>query len=105
MTALEILTAARAKVAQGWVQGAYARGGCYCVSGAITEAVTGSPDLWPKSWADRASPWCVARELLSRAIGANSVDDIVSFNDAPGRTQAEVVAAFDKAIEMARGGR
>ena len=40
-----------------------------------------------------------AAEMFRLAIGW---DNIPGWNDAPGRTRAEVVAAFDKAIELAR---
>jgi hypothetical protein len=36
---------------------------------------------------------------LRRSIGQS---DIIAWNDSPGRTQAEVIAAFDKAIALAR---
>jgi hypothetical protein len=41
-----------------------------------------------------------ALEYLARAISAD-LEAIAAWNDAPGRTQADVLAAFDKAIELA----
>jgi hypothetical protein len=38
-----------------------------------------------------------------RAIGADRPNDIVTWNDQPGRTAAEVVAAFRAAAKLARG--
>jgi hypothetical protein len=42
-----------------------------------------------------------ALEYLARAIGVVPIDHIGKWNDAPERTQADVLAAYDKAIELA----
>ena len=97
MTTLEVLKAARAKIEKGWTQGAMARdkngvalscsdqdAACWCVMGA-TMAVT--HDI-PTTNA--------AIGFLRLAVG----DFAPRWNDTPGRTQAEVLAAFDKAIEL-----
>lgn len=96
-TALDVLRRARERVAKGWCRRAYARdsAGAEC---------------------DWDSP-AVASVCLSRALGApcdehtsaavNSAFDIVAaeavsyvhrWNDAPGRTQAEVLALLDRVI-------
>ena len=89
------LDEARALIERGWVQGSYenAHGNCFCSLGAI-EQVGG--DCWnelPELW-----------QPLAQAIGTNPCEGfaIATWNDAPGRTQAEVVEAFRKAAELAR---
>lgn len=90
----EKLRAARARIAKGWTQRASARtkggvpvwGGddraiCWCAVGALQ----GSPEAIP---------------LVRKAIGIPDECRISTWNDAPERTQAEVLAAFDKAIEL-----
>ena len=85
-----------------WTQNAYARGKsgrpvdpenkryavCWCAVGAISRiAAAGS------------APWWTARRPLERVIGQSCLPD---WNDTPGRTQAEVVAAFRAAAELAK---
>lgn len=96
MTPLEVLRAARAKIEQGWTQHAPGRDAngdpvdikratCWCAIGACYAA---SPlEQLP---ADEA----VA--MLSSVV-PNGLISI--FNDAPGRTQAEVLEVFDRAVE------
>jgi hypothetical protein len=96
MTPVEVLRAARAKIEQGWTQHAFARNGiepvpsrsvtatCWCAIGAITAA--------------NGSSSSSSEVFLERAVGT---DDVPAWNDAPGRTQAEVLAAFDRAIALA----
>lgn len=81
-TTKQILTEARELVSKGWVQGEYERDGCYCLVGAINE-VRGD-----------SHGYAEAIGTMFKLIG-NSLSD---WNDMPERTQAEVVAAFDKAI-------
>lgn len=90
MTTVEVLKAARGRIEKGWCQGigrivndngiAIA----WCAVGATAQ---GQEDLG----AD-------ADLYLECVIGTHA---ITSWNDAPGRTQAEVIAAFDKAIALA----
>jgi hypothetical protein len=99
------LREARALIERGWVQKDYARSKsgkvvdpansrsatCWCAAGAIGR-VNGR---WPNSG-------LLGMEQLSRAIGGDGHEaDILTWNDAPERTQAEVLAAFDRAIELA----
>lgn len=99
MTTVEVLKAARAKIEQGWCQGDAAQNSdgelcgsqdlnasCWCCVGAIG-AVT--------AYNEQATP---ALKAIRDAIGTPG---IAKWNDAKGRTQAEVLAAFDKAIELA----
>ena len=107
MTTTEILIAARAKIErpQDWIQGRFAvsslqnkvkptsrRASCWCALGAIA-AIT------------REDPNDVNDELywlLCRAMGLPDNEiAVAAWNDAPGRTHAEVLAVFDRAIEAA----
>lgn len=95
MTALEILKAAREKVAAGWTQKFYFREvagvGCFCAMGAVNEAAVVA------GYADHAG----ALDALKHAIDGVSEMSIVHWNDRAGRTKDEVLAAFDRAIELA----
>jgi hypothetical protein len=96
------LREARALIERGWTQGANARDEmgdrlfvdtdeavCFCMMGAIIAAVP--PDQL-----------LAAEHLLKRAVNDEGVE---YWNDAPERTQSEVLAAFDKAIELAEAGQ
>lgn len=98
MNTLDVLIAARAKIEQGWTQGKMARDNdgvsvrplsddatCWCAAGAITAA------------GSSAQPMLAARAALTKAVACR--DFIGVWNDKRGRTQAEVLAAFDRAIE------
>lgn len=92
MTTVEILCAAQALVGKGWCQGEYTakidgKPIAWCARGAVLAVCpTGASDA---SW------------LLWNVVN----EDIVHWNDAPGRTQAEVIQAFDRAIELAEAKR
>jgi endonuclease YncB( thermonuclease family) len=65
---------------------------CVCMIAALADA--GAGDLRSE-----------AREFLRKAVSpSNRYTDIATWNDRPGRTQAEVLAAFDRAIELAEAG-
>lgn len=98
MTPTEILRAARAKVEAGWCQGP-------CAIDANGEAV-GVNDV-------RACKWCMfgaincfvdgystAERLLNDVVVSMGHIGFINFNEAPDRTQQEVLAAFDRAIEL-----
>lgn len=86
-----------------WTQGAYGRDGygvglderelseakCFCVSGAIIRVGDGN-ELW------RA---CLRN--FEAAVG-DGFRSFIQWNDAPERTQAEVVSALRKAADIAR---
>jgi hypothetical protein len=85
------LREARALIERGWTQRAYERcDGSVCAMGAIEHACGGC-------WSDH--PDVVS--ALRRGIGVPQADDIFYWNDSVFRTQAEVLAAFDKAIKLA----
>jgi len=89
--ALKRLQIARDRVAAGWVQhtGLQSRNGRthYCASMAV---------LYQGHNAGLEE----AIESLCRAIGVTALNHVPTWNDAPDRTQAEVVAAYDRAIGL-----
>jgi hypothetical protein len=105
-TAEQILTEARALIAErGWCQHDYARSvdgvslgtrdaraAAFCMEGAVMGACI--------DWADVP----LALRFLERACPSIVSDKapVVAFNDAPARTREEVLAAFDRAIELAK---
>ena len=106
MTPTEILIAAREKIEQGWTQKTYARSEdgdsvaynspdaiCWCAVGAICAV-----DSSLSSAVDRAT------KILAETIEI-SRSSLTEWNDAPDRTQDEVLIAFGWAIEasMERG--
>lgn len=91
------LTEARRKVARGWSQGAFARSQagepvailapeacCFCAYGALYAV------------AERRG--YTAWQALGDVLGMRKIDSILTWNDAPGRTQADVLALYDRAI-------
>lgn len=97
---LAVLKKARALVARGWCQGAAARArnnrrvatdhagaSRFCAWGALARAAG------PKEHGMREATY-----LLCAILKVNGLSD---FNDAKGRTKAEVLAAFDRAIKLA----
>ena len=97
MTTLEVLRAARERIAKGWTRGTAARNAAgrsvnvrdpgavqFCAVGAIMAACDGDTDTA-----------CVIRDLFA---DANGLDDPVSTWNDSRRTQADVLAAFDRAI-------
>jgi hypothetical protein len=105
-TVAEKLREARALIAKGWTQDAEARNAagadiqdvdpafedvepvCWCAAGAIF-------------WATGIDEYSTAADVLVAAIGERTRHFIPQWNDAPERTQAEVLQAFDRAIELA----
>ena len=113
MNTLEVLIAARALVARGWTQRAYARDAqqnkihdlthpdvaCMCAVGAIiasdSEAVSERGTITDSLNALLGS---IEDQTSSRRAFTSASQLIASWNDAPERTQADVIAAFDRAI-------
>lgn len=106
--AIAVLREARKLLECGWCQGALARNAenekgllcdssacSWCVAGALKAAamaLTGLGDRWVRLGAkDRA------RRLLRSVIGLKS---ITQWNDDRERTQAEVLEAVDRAVEL-----
>jgi hypothetical protein len=88
------LREARALIERGWCQRAYGRD----ADGCSVYEDNPSAICWCASGAINAKADYAARRVFGEAIGT---DCIPGWNDAPERTQAEVLAAFDKAIELA----
>lgn len=87
MIAAKVLMSAKTKIEKGWCQGYLKRRGCYCTYGAIIYSTV----------SNKAS-----QQAIKAFLEANKIRDcITTWNDNQDRTQAEVLAAFDKAIELA----
>lgn len=103
---LAVLNGARKLIVDlGWTQKAFARDKngrslglrdsepvAYCSMGALWQVATQVEALQTPDVLD-------ARDCLAHAIGLPRPPDVISWNDAPTRTQGEVVAAFDAAIK------
>lgn len=88
-TIADKLREARALVERGWTQGSFhAVDGKCCAYGALMD-VSPLRDIDP------------LQDALGAAIGVRGAYKLWDWNDAPERTQAEVLAAFDRAIELA----
>lgn len=74
-----------------WIQREYYRYGCYCLVGAMLK-VEGLICASPSIFRDMS-------ECLVLAVGNHS---LVTWNDQPFRTQAEVLSALDLAIFLAK---
>lgn len=109
MTTLEVLKAARATIEQGWAINAMARDAagievdedsetavCWCANGAL--ALATPPGPCGRTGDEFYVPFKAAQDSLKRAIGIAERASLAEWNDRPGRTQADVLAAFDKAI-------
>ena len=105
MTPTEILIAAREKIEHGWTQKTYARSVdgdgvvynspeavCWCSIGAICAIENRSS----------AADWAI--NILAEVV-ETSPSRLTEWNDAPDRTQDEVLIAFGWAIEASMEGR
>jgi hypothetical protein len=105
-----ILLDARHLIEKGWIRGAMEEDGKFCSIGAIYKVrgvemsmSTIVEDLDPltKSAIETVSE-VVDDECFHRDCGVSCKSSVVvGWNDRPGRTQEEVVAAFTRAIEVA----
>lgn len=77
-----------------WMQGAFGlrKGTCFCAVGAIRAALDVPSITAAENWVDQN-----ARKALG--MDAMTIED---WNDAPGRTQAEVVSKLREAAALAR---
>ncbi len=107
---VEVLTKARERLRGRWYQGFYYderldfEGDWYdtcrvCALGAVRWAVAGSPHVDAITLRHEVDIYKAAR-LLTKTLSDGLW--ITAFNDAKGRTEDEVLAAFDKAIELAK---
>jgi hypothetical protein len=101
------LREARALIEErGWAQGEYLNDGdCLCVSGAISMATVGYPDEGDGETDEQDAEFRRIIAALGKAIGCQHSYEIARWNDEPERTQAEVLAAFGKAIALAEAGQ
>ena len=103
MTDLEILIAARAKLAQGWCQGWYALDATddevpadsptackWCMIGALKAVIPGEPQGELRAF------------LGETLFSLYSVRFVPEFNDAPERTQEQCLFVYDAAIHRKR---
>lgn len=86
LTLVKILQKGKERLEKGWCQGRVKIGNSYCLMGATWEGVDIGMGYWKID------------TYLSQATGSAGV---TMWNDTKGRTQKEVVAAMDKAIELA----
>jgi len=95
MSVAQVLTEARKLIAQGWTQGEYKRvvNGveCWCILGAMGQAAS---DYKPNGLAFAA----LFHALRADDFYLSSSSNLTEWNDAPGRTQEEVLALIDRAI-------
>ena len=107
LTVAEVLNAAADLLERpnAWAQWIWAKGAngqpvwvgndekavCWCIEGAF-ERIVGHRDFYQLRFA--------ARDAFSAANG----DSPIAYNDAPGRTQSEVVAALRRAAQQATAG-
>ena len=107
MSVAATLAEARKLIAQGWTQGAFYDDedgrGCYCLAGAVGAAEAASVKL-PKGrvkfvfYSRSKSIAALSACLGGRGRGAGAVDLVTEWNDAPGRTQEDVLDLIDRAI-------
>jgi hypothetical protein len=97
---VRLLQESKARVERGWTQVVMARD----AAGGLVAA-----------WSEHAVCWCalgalragsldssVAEMFLSRALPAEAMrENVAAWQDEPGRQKEEVVALFDRAIEIA----
>ncbi len=84
----QLLIEGRERVERGWCQGKMRGWGKVCAMGAI----------WPMNRIITETAYEGAYARLHRAVGGRPEWGVPQWNDVPGRTQDEVLAAFDKAI-------
>lgn len=92
---VKALERARARVAKGWCQGWYAKG----KSGKDVSILSKYAVQWCAIGAFKTHMPAGAESALKQAIDTYHV---IAWNDAKQRTQEEVLAAFDRAIELAK---
>lgn len=97
-TVLRDLIAARALIdaPEKWTQcGLFEQNGCFCVMGATAKAITGNPR--------RVGGYRV--EVTAMTLKKSLTGDwphLAAFNDHPSTTHADIMALFDRAIEVRR---
>jgi hypothetical protein len=108
------LREARALIERGWTKGEFALDAngdeadgitaqpvCFCALGAISQAAIGYPNPDADDLPVINEPFDEVATFFAGSLGFRFSHEVARWNDALGRTQAEVLAAFDKAIELA----
>jgi hypothetical protein len=98
------LDEARALIERGWTQGDYVVSGCFCASGAIGKITVGRYDEGDGDEDEQDLEFRNTISALGKAVDCEFSYEIARWNDAPERTQAEVIDAFKRAAELARAG-
>lgn len=103
MTTLEILEAGRARIEKGWCQGHYA----LTAESEIPLSATGPPAAWCAIGAlidvqSRPFPREADNFLEAAVMEWSGYANVLRWNDEPGRTQADVLALYDRAIAKAK---
>lgn len=98
----EVLKAMRVKLAAGWTQRAAARtaNGAAILSSekeACEFCLMGA--LWSLDVASLSLESCVESELAQTLDAQGLIGTLITYNDAPGRTQSDILALVDKTIE------
>ena len=93
----QILKQARELIKAGWCQMKYEHHGCYCMVGAVQMATFGETGI-DESEVDDIF-YEASLEHLREVLSVQNLAQICDWNDLGARTQDEVIAAFDKAIE------
>lgn len=103
LDALKLLEA-QALIERGWCQRALHDGNGFCALGAINQAITGDYTATgiDEEWGRRGAYLSLAEAVTGNA---HDIGGVVNWNNAPERTQAEVVEAFGRAAEIARTGQ
>jgi len=101
--AADLRAAAEVLRRDGWIQGTYGViGGPSCAAGAVMQTVADSGRWIGMSIEERQRYRVVMDRLSLTVIGQKTRDDLVAlWNDAPGRTADEVIAALEAAADAA----
>ena len=91
---IQALWRGRKNLEQGWCQGAAITRDGVCMTAAVHAALQDVPDY---------VTYKKAYMLLLRAVKETgfSAGGLAEFNDTPGRTKDEVLAVYDRAVELA----
>ena len=93
--AADLRAAAEVLRRDGWTQGDYEKAdGCKCLSGALRSVCGGIDSTEPERY---LPAWGYLRALIGR--------EAITWNDAPGRTADEVIAALEAAADAAEADR
>ncbi len=96
-TPKQALLLARALIKKGWTQGVNQEGDCFCAQGALLFVCSFDREYDTLTNA-RIKLWRAIRETFEDIPKKRHFSSITLWNDADGRTQAEVLAVYDRAI-------